>query len=69
MIPQLPGVAPEPSEQEDGWSASGYIRFGMICTILLVVGLGGWAATAQLAGAVIAAGQLRVEAQRQVVQH
>ncbi|MEM9099852.1 MAG: HlyD family type I secretion periplasmic adaptor subunit, partial [Pseudomonadota bacterium] len=47
----------------------GYIRFGMICTILLVVGLGGWAATAQLAGAVIAAGQLRVEAQRQVVQH
>ncbi|MEM7237539.1 MAG: HlyD family type I secretion periplasmic adaptor subunit [Pseudomonadota bacterium] len=53
----------------DGWSAGGYIRFGLVCVILLVGGLGGWAATAKLAGAVIAAGQLRVEAQRQIVQH
>ncbi|MEM7669814.1 MAG: biotin/lipoyl-binding protein, partial [Pseudomonadota bacterium] len=53
----------------DGWSAGGFIRFGLVCVILLVGGLGGWAATAKLAGAVIAAGQLRVEAQRQIVQH
>lgn len=67
MTPQLPGPAPQSSD--DGWSASGYIRFGVICVVLLVGGLGGWAATAKLAGAVIASGQLRVEAQRQVVQH
>ena len=61
--------APEPGSSNDGWAARGYIRFGMICVILLAGGLGGWSATAKLAGAVIAGGQLRVEAQRQVVQH
>lgn len=53
----------------DGWSAAGYIRFGIFCVALLGVGLGGWAATAKLKGAVISGGQLRVESQRQVVQH
>ncbi|MEM8791639.1 MAG: HlyD family type I secretion periplasmic adaptor subunit [Pseudomonadota bacterium] len=67
MPPQIQG--PGAGSQEDGWSARGYIRFGLVCVILLVGGLGGWAATAKLAGAVIASGQLRVEAQRQVVQH
>ncbi|MEM9044106.1 MAG: HlyD family type I secretion periplasmic adaptor subunit [Pseudomonadota bacterium] len=67
MTLQLPGATQQP--RDDGWSASGYIRFGMVCVIVLVGGLGGWAATAKLAGAVIAGGQLRVEAQRQVVQH
>ncbi len=53
----------------DGWSAGGYIRFGVFAVVLLAGGLGGWAATAKLKGAVISSGQLRVENQRQVVQH
>ena len=52
-----------------GWSASGYVRYGLALTALLIFGLGTWSATAMLAGAVVAPGQLRVEAQRQVVQH
>ncbi|MEM8698294.1 MAG: HlyD family type I secretion periplasmic adaptor subunit, partial [Pseudomonadota bacterium] len=58
-----------PAQPDDGWAARGHIRFGLICVILLAGGLGGWSATAKLAGAVIATGQIRVEAQRQVVQH
>ncbi|MFQ5566949.1 MAG: HlyD family type I secretion periplasmic adaptor subunit [Paracoccaceae bacterium] len=53
----------------DGWGAGGYIRFGLFCVVLLAAGLGGWAATAKLKGAVISGGHLRVESQRQVVQH
>ena len=53
----------------DGWGAGGYIRFGIFCIALLAGGLGGWAATAKLKGAVISSGHLRVESQRQVVQH
>ena len=55
--------------EADGWSAGGYIRFGIVCVLLLAVGLGGWGATAKLKGAVISSGHLRVESQRQVVQH
>jgi HlyD family secretion protein len=53
----------------DGWGAGGYIRFGIVCVALLAVGLGGWGATAKLKGAIISSGHLRVESQRQVVQH
>ncbi|HUS54804.1 MAG TPA: HlyD family type I secretion periplasmic adaptor subunit [Thermohalobaculum sp.] len=55
--------------ESDGWSAGGYIRFGIVCVLLLGVGLGGWGTTAKLKGAVISSGHLRVESQRQVVQH
>ncbi|MEM7745760.1 MAG: HlyD family type I secretion periplasmic adaptor subunit [Pseudomonadota bacterium] len=67
MTPQLsgPGGAPQPPT----WSAKRYIWAGLICVLALGGGFGGWAATAQLAGAVIATGQLRVENNRQVVQH
>lgn len=70
----LPGIlsAPDAADTDpagDKWSGANYIRFGMFCLVLLVGGLGGWAATAKLKGAVIASGHLRVEAQRQVVQH
>jgi len=65
---QLPGSGAKP-KKEDGWSAKGFIRFGLICVLILGGGFGTWAATAQIAGAVIAIGQLRVEANRQVVQH
>lgn len=63
---QLPG---KPQTPNDRWAARGYIRYGMIVSIVLGVGVGGWSATAKLAGAVISVGQLRVENQRQVVQH
>ena len=53
----------------DGWGAGGYMRFGVACVVLLAVGLGGWGVTAKLKGAVISSGHLRVESQRQVVQH
>ncbi len=53
----------------DGWGAGSYIRWGLFCVLLLGGGLGGWAATAKLKGAVISSGHLRVESQRQVVQH
>lgn len=66
---QLQGPGGNAKKQDDGWSAKGYIRFGLVCVLILGGGMGGWAATAQLAGAVIAMGQLRVEANRQVVQH
>jgi HlyD family secretion protein len=53
----------------DNWGAGGYIRFGLFCVLILAGGLGGWGATAKLKGAVISSGHLRVESQRQVVQH
>lgn len=51
------------------WQAKGFIRFGLICVLILGGGFGGWAATASLSGAVIAMGQLRVQSNKQVVQH
>ena len=66
---QIQGPAGGGAKQDDGWAAKGFIRFGLVVVLVLAGGLGGWAATANLAGAVIATGQLRVEANRQVVQH
>ena len=51
------------------WSGRGFIRFGLICVLILGGGVGGWAATASISGAVIAMGQLRVQSNKQVVQH
>lgn len=56
-------------KSSDGWDARGFIRFGLVCVAILGGGLGTWAATAKLAGAVIATGQLRVQNNRQIVQH
>jgi HlyD family secretion protein len=67
MTQQIAG--PTQPQQTDKWSARGFIRFGLFSVFLLVGGLGTWAATAELAGAVVASGQLRVTAQQQVVQH
>jgi len=46
-----------------------YLLLGAVGLILLVGGVGGWAATAQLAGAVIAPGMLVVESDVKKVQH
>ena len=53
----------------DKWAARSFIRFGLICVLILGGGVGGWAATALISGAVIASGQLRVQSNKQVVQH
>jgi HlyD family type I secretion membrane fusion protein len=42
---------------------------GILSLVILVGGLGSWAVTAQLSGAVISQGSVRVEQNRQVVQH
>ena len=62
-------MAGGPAQGQRNWSAKGFIRFGLICVLILGGGFGGWAATASLSGAVIAMGQLRVQSNKQVVQH
>ena len=52
-----------------GFSARGPVWIGVVALVVLVAGFGSWAAFAQIAGAVVAAGQIRVEQNRQVVQH
>ena len=71
MRPQLTGPTGPAAKRagDDGWGARGFIRFGLVCVLLLGGGFGTWAATATLSGAIIAMGQLRVETNRQVVQH
>lgn len=51
------------------WTPTGALRLGFLTAIVLVFGLGAWSVLASLAGAVIAPGKLRVESNRQVVQH
>lgn len=57
------------SGQESGWSARRHMVVGFMALIALVVGLGGWSAFANIAGAIVASGMIEVEANRQVVQH
>lgn len=66
--PQLAGPE-DGGKGGDRWAARGFIRFGLICVLILGGGVGGWAATALISGAVIAMGQLRVQSNKQVVQH
>ena len=51
------------------WKSTKQLVIGFIALIALVFGLGGWAAMANIAGAIVASGQIEVEANRQVVQH
>lgn len=50
-------------------SSRGPILLGLAALALLVGGFGLWATTSQIAGAVVAGGQVEVEQNRQVVQH
>ena len=45
------------------------ILIGIVAVLLLVVGLGGWATTTQLSGAVIASGKLVVDSNVKKIQH
>lgn len=50
-------------------SARGPVLLGLVALALLLGGFGLWSATTRIAGAVVAAGQVEVEQNRQVVQH
>ena len=62
----LPSPAADPGRR---WSAGRPLRLGVAALLVLVVGFGGWAAFASIAGAVVAPGRLKVEGERQIVQH
>jgi len=54
---------------QGAWSVRKPMVIGLLAMLLLVGGLGTWAVTARITGAVIAQGQIEVETNRQVVQH
>lgn len=56
-------------DRTGGWSARGPLILGFIALAILVGGFGTWAVRANIAGAVIAGGQVKVEQNRQVIQH
>jgi HlyD family secretion protein len=51
------------------WSARRPLLWGFLTLLIIVGGLGTWSVMTNLAGAIIASGQLEVEQKRQVVQH
>lgn len=51
------------------WGAWRHVILGTVALVVLVGGVGVWSAFASIAGAVVAMGQLKVESNRQVVQH
>ncbi len=57
------------TDQTPSASARRHVVIGLLTILLLVGGFGVWSVTANIAGAVIASGQLEVEQNRQVVQH
>jgi len=60
-------LAASHTEAPDG--IRGYLLVGTAAAVLLVVGIGGWAATTELAGAVLASGTVVVDSKVKKVQH
>ncbi|WP_291239704.1 biotin/lipoyl-binding protein, partial [Gemmobacter sp.] len=58
---------PDPAART--WSARRHIWLGMGTLAVLLGGFGVWSVTTNIAGAVVASGQIEVESHRQVVQH
>ena len=54
---------------EPRWQTQRLSRAGGVMALTLVVGLGGWSVVADLDGAVIAPGEVRLASNRQIVQH
>lgn len=63
--PPKPITPPDPGR----WSVRGPLIAGLVALFVLFGGFGFWALESQIAGAVVASGQVEVEQQRQVVQH
>ncbi|MET0440229.1 MAG: HlyD family type I secretion periplasmic adaptor subunit [Devosia sp.] len=55
--------------EQDGFSLRGRVIAGSIFAVLLVVGIGGWSATAKLSGAVISVGTVLVDDEVKAIQH
>ena len=64
----LSTFARKPAHEESG-SAWGYIAGGIATLVVMTAGMGGWAATTMLSGAVIAPGVVVVETSVKKVQH
>ena len=65
-------VAPPTGGDPDilaAWSPRKPLTLGLIAVLLLVGGLGTWAVTSTLSGAIVASGMIEVESNRQAVQH
>jgi HlyD family type I secretion membrane fusion protein len=71
VAPSAPPPPPRPITTPDPrrWPVRGPILAGLISITLLLGGVGAWAWSSRIAGAVVASGQVEVERQRQVVQH
>jgi len=54
---------------ENNWSARTPMFLGLLGVAVLVGGFGSWAVFANIAGAIVASGQVEVEQNRQIVQH
>lgn len=69
-VPARP-VAPPLADPEvlRAWSPRKPLMLGLIAIVLLVGGLGVWAVTTTLSGAIVANGMIEVESNRQAVQH
>lgn len=62
-------LQPQQSKPTTRWSAIMPITIGSIALTVLLAGFGSWGVLANIAGAIIASGQIEVEQNRQVVQH
>lgn len=51
------------------WKATAPLTIGYLALLILVGGLGVWSVNAKIAGAIVSAGTVQVESNRQVVQH
>lgn len=66
--PESPKQQNKP-KRDTRFSAPRYTILGIIAVAILVGGVGRWFATAEIAGAVIAGGSIKVAQNRQIVQH
>ena len=57
------------TETSHAFKIGPHIFMGSVLAFLLVAGAGGWAATAQLSGAVIAQGSVAVDQRLKAIQH
>ena len=51
------------------WSARGHVAAGLLTLAVLAGGFGGWSLFSTISGAVVVAGRIEVEQNRQIVQH
>lgn len=57
------------TELSKKWPASRQVGIGLVALLLLVGGFGTWAVLSNIAGAIIATGQIELEQNRQIIQH